>query len=89
MTETANPLVGRCFVYFDDEGKVARQGVVRAAPEPGLYLIQYFDWIAGAPSTLRLVTAAELTSAIGGLRVNAVELFDNDEHLRGWLEARG
>jgi hypothetical protein len=82
-------LVDRCFVFFDRDGHVGRQGVVRAKVTETVYLIQYFDWIMGEPSTLELVSLDRMVGDGKNLRsAGSYEFFENDEHLRFWMEHR-
>ena len=56
--ETAG-LVGRFFHSVKD-GHIETQGEVIGRPEPGLYLVTYFDWVTGEPSVCRLVTIDQM-----------------------------
>lgn len=85
----ADPLVGRCFVTFGANGKIRHQGIIRARVEPSAYLIQYFDWIMGEPSTMKVVPLSDLSCSINEPRVDAIELFEDAEHMSYWYEYGG
>lgn len=52
-------IVGRYFHTLKD-GKIAGQGVVISRPEPGWYLVTFFDWIVGEPPVCRLVRVEDM-----------------------------
>ena len=63
-TQTPKPtnrLVGNFFHSVTKEGIVSWQGIVIANPEPGWYLVQLFDWIAGEESVRRLMRVEEMS----------------------------
>ena len=87
----ASGLVGRCFVHFDEHkaGLVQHQGIVRAKITETVYLVQYFDWIVGEPSTLQLLPLDQMTGDANRHRgAGDFEFFEDDEHLRFWMEHR-
>jgi hypothetical protein len=91
MAANANPksLVGRFFVIWQDSENYAYtvpnyQGVVDAQLEDGHYLCQYFDAIAGQPSTMEIF---HISTMIGNARKHgSFEFFEDDEHMRDWFE---
>jgi hypothetical protein len=66
-----HPLVGRGLHYKDEHGYVQNQASIVAVfpsanqPVGNLALIQYFDWIVGAPSTQRVISLADLATGYG------------------------
>ena len=55
-------LVGQYFhSVLPDTGKVKWQGKIIGRPEPGLYLLQLFEWLLGGDSTRHLVRVEEMT----------------------------
>ncbi len=54
-------LVGLWFHSRDDQGEIQWQGHIIGRPEPGLYLVQLFEWLMGSPSVVRLVRADAMT----------------------------
>jgi hypothetical protein len=79
-------LIGRCFVIWGDDMKVPDfQGIVRGRPEPGYYLVQYFEALMGTPSTFAIFSIAEMKH---GRLAGCFEFFEDDQHLREWSENR-
>jgi hypothetical protein len=67
-------LVGRYFHIWDDEGSnIARQGRVIAQIDPTHYLVQFYDWLMGEPSTLHIYT---LDAFLLNTRANGAMLCD-------------
>lgn len=55
-------LVGQFFHGLaKDTGQVEQQGQVIGNPEPGWYLVQYLEWVAGEPYVNRLVRFEDMT----------------------------
>jgi hypothetical protein len=54
-------LVG-CFFHQIKDEKVGWQGVVVGRPEPGLYLVQLFEWLMGEPNVRRLVKVEDMAN---------------------------
>jgi hypothetical protein len=75
-------LVGRCFHTFDDKGVLRYQGIVRGDLGGGRYLIQYFDWIMGEPSTMAIIDIEEMMSP------RAWQFYEDADHMRFWHEYR-
>ena len=48
-------LIGFYFHSLDERGAPLWQGQVLSSPEPGIYLVQLFEWRSGFPSSMRLV----------------------------------
>lgn len=60
-----NPLVGKFFHQIepnsdDDKFHIGWQGVIIGNPEPGIYMAQLFDWLAGQESAIRLVKIEDM-----------------------------
>lgn len=54
--QPASPLIGQLFHSVDPKtGQIEWQGEVVGELQPGWYLVQIFDWIAGEPSVRRIV----------------------------------
>lgn len=63
IIKPAASLVGRCFHTFDKKtGQVKCQGRVVASPEPGWYLVVYYEWMMGQESYESLVPFKEMTT---------------------------
>ena len=65
LSAEANPasLVGSYFHSFRGEGEsrdVLWQGCIVAEPQPGLYLVELFDWLLGDSSNQQLVRVEEM-----------------------------
>jgi hypothetical protein len=81
--ETLATIIGRCFHTFKqtksgDDG-VQYQGVVRARVEEGIYLVQYFEWFVGEPSTMALVRIEDML---------AWQFYEDNKHMNFWYEHR-
>jgi hypothetical protein len=72
-------LVGRCFHTFDDKGAIRHQGIVRGQVGPTVYLIQYFEWFVGEPSTLAIFDLADM---------KGWQFYENAEHMNFWYQHR-
>ena len=54
-------LIGRYFhTLHPDTGKIHWQGFVVGKPEPGIYLVQLFEWMIGEPNLMRLVRIEDM-----------------------------
>lgn len=82
-----NALVGKCFVIFGEDGQWNYQGEVIGRPEPGIYLVQFFDVIMGRESTMSLFPITEMIAR--GRKNGAFIFFENDEHMREWQATWG
>ena len=54
----SNGLIGLFFHTFEDGEEyriVGKQGVVAANPEPGYYLVHYFEWLTGMDFRVAIV----------------------------------
>lgn len=49
------PFVGTFFHSLDEQKHIEWQGRVVGSPEPGLYLVQLFEWGMGDPSVQQIV----------------------------------
>lgn len=76
-------LVGRCFHIFKN-GRIENQGVIRGDLGEGRYLIQFFDWIAGEPSTMEIRQISEMTPG----RENSWQFYEDAEHMNFWYRYR-
>jgi hypothetical protein len=52
----SEPLVGRYFHIWGDDGTISRQGCVIAQIDPTHYLVQFYEWFTGGASTLHVYT---------------------------------
>lgn len=84
----ANVIVGKCFVVFGPDRKPVRQGVVQGVVADDLFLVQWFDWITGEPSTLSVVPVTNMLWKNNGREKGEWEFFEDDAHLRFWLQYR-
>lgn len=83
----ATGLIGRSFHIFGDDGKVSRQGTVVAYCEEGYYLIQYFEWIMGEPSTMAVVHLKEMmTSPEQDRQTGSWQFYEDVEQMKYWAE---
>ncbi len=62
MAVAKNPLIGKFFHSRNRFGKVEWQGRVIGSPEPGIYLVQLFEWGMGEPNIQRLVTIEDMVT---------------------------
>src|SRR4051794_19331447 len=84
-----DPLIDRCFLVYDENGRAHTKGLVVGRVSPEVYLVRYFNWNTGEPSTFRLVNVVDMVSA--GLkheRRNSYEFFEDQDHLDGFIEER-
>lgn len=93
MTEntenTENTIIGKCFVTIGEDGKVDRQGVVRHHVYGSLYMVQYFDWLMGAPNIMEVIDFSGLARSFpkgSAKEPNNVLFFMDDKHMRSCLE---
>lgn len=84
-------LVGKCFMVFGDDGKINWQGIIRASVTDQQYLIQYFDWVIGEPSTMAIVNLSTMVSPEPKMdrKPGSWVFFEDDEHLRAWSQGFG
>ena len=79
------PLIGRCFIIWGEDGFVQYQGIVRGEPVPGIFLVQFFEWIMGQLGNLTLIPISQMMDREyrepGGF-----VFFEDDEHLRNWMQ---
>ena len=68
MTKSKQPpapggLVGQFFHSFHPAtGQLEWQGEIIGRPEPGVYLVELFEWLLGQPSTRHLVKIEDMQS---------------------------
>ena len=55
-----NDLKGHFFHSFNKDGLVEWQGKVISNPEPGIYLVQLYEWFVGAESCRKLVNIQDM-----------------------------
>lgn len=84
-------IVGRAFVVLgagEDGGpQIERQGIVRGRVTPDLLLVQYFSWIEGCPTTMRIIPVeAMVGSPLGDETSGSWVFFEDDEQMRFWME---
>lgn len=81
-------LVGRCFLIWGDNNKWSRQGAVRAKLDDQHYLVQFFEVVMGEPSTLAIFHISQFVAPEGRFQRSSgvFEFFEDDEHLRNWVE---
>lgn len=53
-------LVGCYFHSLNEDGTASWQGQVQSSPEPGVYLVQLYEWGFGRPSVMRLVRIEDM-----------------------------
>jgi hypothetical protein len=58
---TPGSLVGSFCHRHEDDGSNVWQGAVVAEPAPGVFLVEWFDWIIGASTYQTLVPIGEMT----------------------------
>lgn len=78
--DVINPLVGKCFVILGKDGAPMRQGVVRSWIDNEHYLVQFFSYVTGNPTSLAVVNIRSM--ARYDENNFAWEFFDTDEDLR-------
>jgi hypothetical protein len=55
-----NDLKGHFFHSYNKDGLVEWQGKVISNPEPGIYLVQLYEWFVGAESCRKLVNIQDM-----------------------------
>jgi hypothetical protein len=55
-------LLGQYFHSLNADGKVEWQGTVIGNPEPGWYLVQLFEWMAGEANVRRLFKVEDMAN---------------------------
>lgn len=78
-------LIGKCFLTFKD-GKVHFQGIVREKLSDTEYMIQYFSWLTGDPTTMNMVNTTQMfgDDPISG---DGWKWFANSQDLCGWIDS--
>lgn len=92
-------LIGKCFVIMvpqlEGPPEPERQGIVRAHLGGGAYLVQFFSYLSGEPTTMQIFTLDAMSSdkiagdisadkIIKGKMNNHWLFFEDDEALRVW-----
>jgi hypothetical protein len=80
-------LCGCCFIVWGEGKEVQYEGWIRSRPEPGLYLVQYFEAFMGSPSTMAIMPVEKMIERPWA-EPGSMLLFTDDEHLRFWMEYR-
>ena len=91
MTKKQSPLIGKCFVVFDEiDGRIKWnwQGWVMEELNDNHFLVRYFSCFDGSPSTMAIFHIAEMKGS-NPRKKNTWEFFENDEDLRYWMETWG
>lgn len=82
-------LVGRGFVIWGKDAEPECQGVVASQIDETHYLVKFFEWLDGQPSTMKIFDVAQMTGGPGAQRESGVfEFFEDTEHLRLFLDRR-
>ena len=58
--ESTNVLVGQWFHSLTPDGRIKWQGHIVGMPQPGVYLVQCFEWFMGEPSVRQLVKLEDM-----------------------------
>jgi|SRR5271165_3191312 len=80
-------LVGCCFAIWGEGGQIDYQSYIRSRPEPGLYLVQFFDWFIGEPSTMTIMPIEKMLRA-PFKEPGSMILFEDNKRLQFWMEHR-
>ena len=80
-------LVGKCFVIFGKDRCFSKQGHVKAYLGEGYFLVQFFEALMGDPSTLAVFHIEQM--GYRDREPGSWELFEDDAHLREWVETFG
>ena len=70
---------GKFFHDFDEEGFVCHQGRILDLIGNEIAIVQYFEWVVGTPSTIRVVWVKDIVD--GGWA-----LYSSDEYMRDAYE---
>lgn len=89
-----NGLVGKAFHIFGKDQEISRQGIVVAQADPGFYIVQYFDFIVGNPSTMEVVNINAMTvspvadngSYPESRACGAWQFHEDTDHMNSWYE---
>ena len=86
--DNQDALVGRCFLSLDEDGKARKQGIIKARVDEHRYLIQFFEWLMGEPSTMCVIPVEDLTTRTTSEERAAfsVILFEDSEHLQFFMQ---
>lgn len=66
--------------FFHANAARGWQGVVVAEPQPGLYLVQLFEWLMGEPNIQKLIPANTML-------VEDWKFYDSAEEMNAYYEA--
>ena len=85
----SEPLVGRYFHIWGDDGTISRQGCVIAQIDPTHYLVQFYEWFTGGASTLHVYTIDSMTvpkTDRDERAPGAWQFYDDRAHWNFWYE---
>jgi hypothetical protein len=68
-----DPLLGKWFHAFEEDGSVGWQGQIVAAVKPGLYLAQLYEWMMGTAGRQVLVPVEKMAAWV---------FYDSSEDMR-------
>lgn len=60
LNRYSDPLTGLFGHLYNSDNKIERQFLIKAKIEQAVYLVQWFGWIVGEPTTLGLLSAEDL-----------------------------
>ena len=76
IDEEKTKLKGKFFHDFDKEGYVRHQGQIIDFVKEDIAIVQYFDWVIGAPSTTKTVWLREIVEGGWALYSSVEEMRD-------------
>jgi hypothetical protein len=83
-------MIGKCFVIWGEDGVVQYQGAVKEELPGGYYLTQFFDFIMGEPNTWAVFHIDKFAvQPLKHREPGDFTFFDDDEHLRDWIDRHG
>jgi hypothetical protein len=84
-----DPLVGRCFIVYDEAGRALSKGLVIGRVSSDTFLVRHFSWTTGELSTARVVKLSDMVSpGLKHERRGCYEFFENRDHLDGFVRER-
>ena len=57
--QVTRSLIGK-FIHTFEDGEVSKQGVILGRPTPGMYLVQFFEWLSGGNGEQLLVPIEDM-----------------------------
>lgn len=80
-------LIGRCFHVFGENRKISRQGIIRGTLGDGYYLIQYFEFLMGEPSTMEVVhIRSMIRPALDSQEEGSWQFYEDVDHMKWWFK---